>query len=89
MVVDYLLMSVGVSVLVKFYQKYGFVILMKTVVFKCDVSYILIAHIQSDKQLAKLNPMARNRNVLTQWTQLLYNSWGYCDNLPANLTTDD
>ena len=32
---------------------------MKTVVLKCDISYTLIAHVQSDK-LAKLNPASQN-----------------------------
>ena len=31
-------MSIGVLVLVKFHQKYGFVILMKTIVLKCDIN---------------------------------------------------
>ena len=33
---------------------------MKIVVLKCDISYTLIAHVQSDKQLAKLNPRTQN-----------------------------
>ena len=53
-------MYIGVLVLVKFHHKYGFVILMKIVVLKCDISYTLIAHVQSDKQLAKLNPRTQN-----------------------------
>ena len=30
------------------------------VVLKCDISYTLLAHVQSDKQLAKLNPRTQN-----------------------------
>ena len=33
---------------------------MKIVVLKCDISYTLIAHVQLDKQLAKLNPRTQN-----------------------------
>ena len=33
---------------------------MKIVVLKYDISYTLLAHVQLDKQLAKLNPRTQN-----------------------------
>ena len=53
-------LSIGVRVLVKFHQKHSFVILMKIALLKCDINYTLHAHIQLDKQLAKLNPRTQN-----------------------------
>ena len=43
-----LLIVYGVLVLVKFHQKHSFVVLMKIVVLKGDISYTLHAHVQLD-----------------------------------------